>query len=125
MNVLLDTDIAVEIQRGRDRLILTQWSDLVASGASILCSPVVVAEIWAGARPQERQLISSFFDALYCLPADYETGQLAGEFMRRYAKSRSVEMADALIAASAIQHQAALWTHNRKHYPMPNLSFYS
>lgn len=124
MNVLLDTDIAIEIQRARDELILSKWSELVVSGATILCSPVVAAEIWAGARPREHQFIANFFDSLICLPADYETGRLAGEYMREFARSHSLEIADALIAAAAVQHQAALWTRNRKHYPMPSLTFH-
>jgi len=44
---------------------------------------------------------------------------LAGEYLRRYNKSHNLKIADALIAASAVQNQADLWTRNRKHYPMP------
>jgi predicted nucleic acid-binding protein len=67
-------------------------------------------------------LMESFFDALTCLPTDYETGRLAGDLMRKFAKSHGLEIPDALIAATAIQHSAALWTRNRKHYPMPQLT---
>jgi predicted nucleic acid-binding protein len=35
-----------------------------------------------------------------------------------------VELGDALIAATAVQSKAALWTRDRKHYPMKELSFY-
>jgi predicted nucleic acid-binding protein len=35
-----------------------------------------------------------------------------------------LKIADVLITASATQNQAALWTRNRKHYPMADLSFY-
>jgi predicted nucleic acid-binding protein len=37
----------------------------------------------------------------------------------------NLKIADALVAASAVPHQAALWTRTRKHYPMPDLSFYA
>lgn len=124
MSVLLDTDIAIEIQRGRDQRILEKWTNLVASGETIYFSPVVSAEIWAGARPREFQLIAGFFNALVCLPANDETGELAGGFVRKYGPSHSVEFADALIAAAAVQHQASLWTRNRRHYPMPQVTFY-
>jgi len=90
----------------------------------VYCSPVVVAEIWAGALPHEYLPIMKFFGALTCLAADYETGRIAGEFLRQYARSHHLEVPDALIAAAAIQHQAALWTRSRKHYPMPQLTFY-
>ncbi len=125
MNILLDTDIAIEVLRARDQTILFKCSELIDSGAAILYSPVTAAEVWAGARPHEQQLISRFFRALVCIPADYETGQLAGEFLRKYAKSHSVEIADALIAAAAVQGESALWTRNRKHYPMQELTFHN
>jgi predicted nucleic acid-binding protein len=124
MSVLLDTDIAIEIQRARNQSILAKWSALVASGEDILCSPIMVAENWAGARPLEHQALANFFDALICVAADCETGRLAGEYLLRYARSHSLEVADAFIAAAAVQHQASIWTRNRKHYPMPQLTFF-
>lgn len=124
MSVLLDTDVVIEILRGRDRRIGAQWASLVGSGTRLFYSPVVAAETWAGARPQEHLLVRSFFDSLTCLPADEDTGKLAGDLLRAYARNHSLEVPDALIAAGAIQHQAALWTRNRKHYPMPQLTFY-
>ncbi len=125
MSVLLDTDIVIEIQRGRNPEVAARWTALVASGTSILFPPVVAAETWAGARPQEYLLVQSFFDNLICLPTDYETGRIAGGLLRAFARSHSLDVPDALIAAAAIRHGAALWTRNHKHYPMPNLSFYS
>jgi predicted nucleic acid-binding protein len=124
VSVLLDTDVVIAIQRGRDRDIGARWTSLVASGALILYSPVVAAEIWAGARPQEHALIENFFESLTCIPAEYEIARLAGELLRKYARSHSLEVPDALIAATAIQRQSALWTRNRKHYPMTGLLFY-
>jgi predicted nucleic acid-binding protein len=123
VNVLLDTDIAIEILRARDQAILARWKNLAGSSTEILCSPVVAAEIWAGARPGEFQMIDAFFDALTCVAMDYDTGRIAGELLRRYARSHSLEVPDALIAGAALQHQAALWTRNRKHYPVPQLTF--
>ncbi len=124
MSILLDTDVVIEIQRGKDHQIGAKWASLVASGALMLYSPVVAAETWAGARPQEHPLVQSFFDSLTCLPADDETSRLAGDLLRKYARSHSLEVPDALIAAAAIQHNATLWTRNRKHYPMAQLTFY-
>jgi predicted nucleic acid-binding protein len=125
VNVLVDTDVVIEILRARDQKILSQWSELVFSGQPILCTPLVVAEVWAGARPQEHRVLTAFFELLVCLPADDETGISAGGLLHKYARSHSLEVPDALIAAAAIQHQAALWTCNRKHYPMPQISFLS
>jgi predicted nucleic acid-binding protein len=125
VTVLLDTDISIEILRGRNQVIGSKWLALVASGAVVACSPVIAAEIWVGALPHEHQLISIFFRPLICIPTDYEIGRLAGELLRTYAKSHGLEVPDSLIAATSILYKADLWTRNRKHYPMPQLTFYS
>jgi predicted nucleic acid-binding protein len=124
MNVLIDSDVLIEVLRGRDQTIIAKWQALIVASSEVLFSPVTAAEIWRGAFPQEHQTILKNLAFLECAQADYETGRIAGDFLRRYAKSHSLEIADALIAAAAIQHRAALWTRNRKHYPMPHLTFY-
>jgi predicted nucleic acid-binding protein len=35
-----------------------------------------------------------------------------------------MKIGDALIAAAAAQHRAALWTRNRKHFPMLEIDFF-
>ena len=35
-----------------------------------------------------------------------------------------METADALIAAGAVANSAELWTRNRKHYPMKEITFF-
>lgn len=125
MTVLLDTDVAIEILRAKDQTISSKWSALVASGAIVGYCPVIAAEVWAGALPHEHELISVFFRPLICIPTDYEIGKLAGELLRKFARSHSLEIPDALIAATAIQQRAALWTRNRKHYPMQQLTLFS
>jgi predicted nucleic acid-binding protein len=122
--ILVDSDVLIEVSRGRKASILKQWEDLGASDAVLLCSPVTVAEIWHGARPAEHQILDALFSALICVPVDLEIGRRAGEYLRLYHASHSVELGDALIAAAAVVHQAALWTSNRKHYPMPEVEFW-
>lgn len=125
MSVLIDSDIVIEVLRARDAVILAQWSNLADSSSPILVSPITFAEIGAGARSGEMQAIARFFAPLTCVVIDQKIGQLAGEYLRQYSKSHNLKIADALIAASAVQNQAALWTRNRKHYPMHELSFYA
>jgi predicted nucleic acid-binding protein len=125
MTVLLDSDVIIEILRRRNDLVFVQWSELAASNALVLTSPINVAEIEAGARPSEMGAIQQFFALVECSAIDEPVGKRAGELMRRYSRSHGVQIADALIAATALHRQAALWTRNRKHYPMPELTFYS
>jgi hypothetical protein len=125
MSVLIDSDIVIEVLRERDQAILAQWGKLADSLSPILVSPITVAEIEAGARSREMPAIARCFAPLTCVAIDQKIGQLAGVYLRQYAKSHHLEIADALIAASAMQCKAALWTRNRKHYPMPELKFYA
>jgi predicted nucleic acid-binding protein len=85
---------------------------------------VTAAELWAGARPREHQALTNLFRVLLCAPIDGETGRQAGNYLHQYGKSHGLELGDALIAAAALLNDAELWTRNRKHYPMKELSFY-
>jgi predicted nucleic acid-binding protein len=122
--VLVDSDILIEVSRGRDQAIVLRWLELSRSEEIVLYSPVTAAELWAGALPHEHGPLTHLFEALQCAPTDKETGRLAGDYLRQYRRSHSLELGDALIAAAAMQNQAALWTRNRKHYPMKSLIFY-
>ena len=124
MTVVVDSDILIEVLRARDAAILLRWSSLAQGRDIPLYSPVSAAEIWAGARPAEHAQIVRLLRSMTCAAAWYETGRLAGELLLQFNKSHGLRLGDALIAATAIEHQAALWTRNRKHYPMKNLSFF-
>jgi predicted nucleic acid-binding protein len=97
---------------------------LSRSDIVIACSPVTIAEIWHGARPAEHSVLDALFRAIACIPVDAAIGRRAGDYLRQFAKSDQVELGDALIAATASIHDLALWTRNRKHYPMENLAFF-
>ncbi len=124
MTVLVDSDILIEVSRGKNTGIVSRWIDLSGSDAAVLYSPVSVAELWAGARPHEYDALNNLFRALTCIPIDEETGHRAGGYLRKYRRSHGVEVADAFIAAAAVANNAVLWTRNRKHYPMKEVSFF-
>jgi predicted nucleic acid-binding protein len=124
VTVLVDSDILIEVSRGRDQEILSRWTALSQSDDVILYSPVAAAELWAGARQSEFEALTNLFAALTCTPVDEETGCQAGDYLRHYRKSHGLELGDALVASAALLNHAALWTRNRKHYPMKELSFF-
>ncbi len=92
--------------------------------AVLACSPVTVAELWHGARPREHKILQDLFEVIQCVPIDLEIGRRAGDYLRMFAKSHSVELEDALIAATASVHGLELWTRNRRHYPMKEVAFF-
>ena len=121
-SVLIDSDILIEVSRARDKAILARWDELSRSDTVPLCSPVTVAELWHGALPHEQKTLRSLFAAVACVAIDIEIGQRAGDYLRQYAKS--LELGNALIAATSTIHKLQLWTRNRRHYPMKEIAFY-
>jgi hypothetical protein len=124
VTVLVDSDIVIEVCRERNRDIVSRWREVGESGRAIMYSPITAAELWNGVRPYERETLTQFFRTLLCAPIDHETGRQAGDYLRQYRKSHGVQITDALIAAAAVLNRAELWTRDRKHYPMKELSFY-
>jgi predicted nucleic acid-binding protein len=124
MTVVVDSDVLIEVSRNRDGSLISAWLTLTESEIEVMYSPVSAAELWAGALPHEHDVLTRLFRSLRCALSDEETAKLAGDYLRRYRKSHGLELPDALIAAAAVQNQAALWTRNRKHYPMKEVTFY-
>ena len=122
--VLVDSDVLIEVLRGRNRVILDRWIDLRDSGDPVVYSPITAAEIWRGVRPSETSAVEAVFSALVCIPIDEAIGRRAGEYLARYHASHGIELGDAFIAATSSVHELRLWTRNRKHFPMRNLHHY-
>jgi len=123
-SVLIDSDILIEVSRARDSIILARWGQLALSKLPLFCSPVTVAELWHGVRPPEHAALTALFSVIECVSIDAAIGRRAGEYLRRFAKSHHIELADALIAATASLHNLKLWTRNRRHYPMTDVAFF-
>lgn len=117
--VLLDTDILIDILRGHEA-IRTVLFDLTER-AIPCCSVISVAELYAGMRPEEKHATDSLLDALVIVPVTQEIAEVAGRFKRR-VKSRRLELADCLIAATAFLEGAMLATGKTKDYPMPEIT---
>ena len=101
MTVLVDSDVLIEVSRGKNAGIVSKWNALNSSIAAILFSSVSVAEVWGGVRTGEADALDKLFRLLVCIPIDSDIGRRAGGFMQQYRKSHGVEIADAMIAASA------------------------
>lgn len=121
--VLLDSDIIIEVLRGREEVVDATLA-LESSGVATYCSPVAWAEIYAGVRPGEEALTRAFFETRGEVILDARAGRRAGEYLARYARSHGVEITDALVAAAAATTGLRLWTLNRRHYPMQDVDFF-
>jgi len=113
--MILDSDILIWLLRGKKEIV-KQFASLIEQDLCI--TPIQIAEIHVGLRAGEHEKTSRFLDFFTVLPLDQAIGARAGDLMREFRKSHQVDLPDALIAATALQHRLKLWTLNRKHYPM-------
>jgi predicted nucleic acid-binding protein len=117
---LLDTDVIIEWLRGNESVVAwLQAAD--AAGEYLACTPVNVAELYAGLRPQEAFTVGEVLQVLHCLDIDERVGHKAGRYRFSFGKSHGLEIADAIMAASAHVHGLTLCTGNLRHYPMRDI----
>ena len=108
MTVLIDSDVLIEVSRGKNADVVSKWIDLSESDAAVLYSPVSVAELWSGARPSEHDALTKLFLALKCAPIDEETGLRAGRYLQQYRRSHGVDHPQARLPRRHVRLPRAL-----------------
>jgi predicted nucleic acid-binding protein len=124
MQLLLDTSVLIDALRLRGGR--RQWlAELVRAGHTLTTSAVNLAEVYAGMRPEEEARTKIFLNALECHEITASVAETAGKLKRRWAqKGRTLTLADAMIAAVALQQGSPLATDNRRDFPMSQLQLY-
>ncbi len=122
-DILLDTNIIIGWLRGNED-ITKELLNLRNAGWLICHTPITKAEVYWGLRHREEKTTEAFFAACQSLPVTDEVGEKAGRYLAEYHKSHAVDIADALIAATAYVHKAVLFTLNRRHYPTKDIRFH-
>jgi len=85
----------------------------------LLISAIGVAELFSGARgPEEIAALDQFMLAFEVIPVDERLARQGGILRQEYHPSHGIGLADALIAAAALEAGAELITFSRRHYPM-------
>jgi len=112
--VLFDTDVLIWVLRGNEKAAGAVDD---ADGRSL--AVVTYMELLQGARDKrEVKAIKSFIadTGFVVLPLSENIGHRASIYLEEYGLSSSLSMADALIAATAIEANEPLLTGNDKHY---------
>ena len=113
-NGLVDTDVLIDYLRGVPAAV-----DARLALGEVSVSVVSVAELFAGFRGAREQAdIGRLLAECQVLPITEDVAREAGLFKKKYFASHSVELPDAMIAATALVYRLALFTLNVKHYPM-------
>jgi len=120
---LLDSNVLIQHLRGHGAT-----TDLLARSA--LNGPLGIAaicrtEVIAGMRENERAATLRFLDALACYPLDASVADRAGELIR-HSRGRgiTIDVPDAIIAATALEYGLVLLTYNARHFPISQLKLY-
>ena len=113
---LVDTDVLIDYLRGNDKAV----NYIKTYSKNILVSSISVAELYAGVKDNERTVLAEFIGLFPVLPVTMIIAKIGGDYKREFFKTHNPGLADALIAATAKTHNAALKTLNTKHFPMLN-----
>ena len=119
--MIIDTDVLIWYLRG-DR----KAKGVVEAAIPFSVSAVTYMELVQGMKDKTefRQFQKTFVAwGIHILPIDREISSRAIFYVQEYHLSHSMQMADALIAATAVQGADTLMTANDKHYRhIPNLA---
>ena len=120
ISCLVDTDITIDFLRRRDyaRDLLNHW----AGKGLLAISALTHLEIYQGMKTGEEGATNAFLDGLVSIVVDIPVARQAGIMLRELrSKGTTIGIADAIIAATALQSGAPLLTNNVEHYPFPDL----
>ena len=120
---LLDTNILIRYLRkteGYHNLLST-----LAVGDWLCISTITRFEVVRGMRDHEREATFSLLNSFESQNVSTEIADAAGELVRSgRIRGITISEADALIAATAMQHNLALVTTNAKYFLMHNMIVY-
>ena len=120
ISCLVDTDITIDFLRRRDYAqdLLNHW----AGKGLLAISALTHLEIYQGMKTGEEGATNAFLDGLVSIVVDIPVARQAGIMLRELrSKGTTIGIADAIIAATALQSGAPLLTNNVEHYPFPDL----
>lgn len=116
MTRLLDTSVLVAIMRRREPAL--RWANRNAARPFAVAT-VTLVELYRGATMEsDRTQIEAAVGSVDLIAADGPIAVRAGDIMRDFERKVGLDMADAIIAATAQIAQLPLLTLNLKHFPM-------
>ena len=113
---IIDTDILIDVTKmheAADAFVKTQ------RGAGIQISIVTAMEVVIGCRDKAELIqMQRFLQQCTILPVSETASQMGYEFVESFALSHGMQIADALIAATALERGLTLYSKNIRHFRM-------
>ncbi|HPA47642.1 MAG TPA: type II toxin-antitoxin system VapC family toxin [bacterium] len=114
---LIDTDILVDALKGNERS--KQFLYQQRTGGTIQISVITAMELIRGCRNAgELRSLLDFLDTFSVLPIGPVATQKSYQWMVSYSLSHGLQIPDALIAGTAVEHDLTLFTGNTRHFRM-------
>ncbi len=117
MTILVDTSFLIAHLRG-EAPCTAFLKRHIESGTDLCISPVTTAELLAGERldaPGEAAVLE-LLGLFRTEPVTYTVGAAAGRLLRTRARAHGLRLADALIAATALNADCPLATLDQRHF---------
>lgn len=108
--VVVDTSVWIGLYRKQSAIVARRLSQLVARNEAAVCGPVWVEFVGGFRSPQRREEYAEMLGAYPWLDTPRHAFELAATWCATYAK---VAPGEAIIAATAFVHDAALLTTDR------------
>jgi predicted nucleic acid-binding protein len=120
---LLDTDVIIWHLRGRQD-VTRALRELQAFGVPA-CSALSVLEVQVGLKKGEEERTAHFLSSLSVIAVTKEIAERAAlEIRDQRAQGITIDIPDAIIAATCLTQGLTLVTYNKKHYPFETLIFH-
>lgn len=118
MSLLVDTNVVIDLLRGREQGLHLLESDR----DPLMVSVVTVHEIYAGMRTGEEEMTETMLSGFELVPFGADEARLSGRWWREYReRGITLDLRDLAIAAAAVVRGLPLATGNVKDFPMPEL----
>ena len=119
--IILDTDILLNHLQGNLAAMQYLSAQMSASG-TVALSVVTLAEVLSTVRYDEEAPINKLLGFFFVLDISESVARQASLYLRQFRPSQSLDVSDALIAATAYFAGATLITRNTKRYPMDDIT---
>jgi predicted nucleic acid-binding protein len=120
---LLDTDVIIWHLRGREET--TEALKEIQRYGVPSCSALSILEVQLGVKKGEEGKTIRFLEALRVFVVDRSLANHGAQLIRECrGKGITLDIPDAVIAATCLQHDLILLTYNTRHYPIKGLRFY-
>ena len=117
--IVVDTDILIDAGRGNERAIA--YLERKEDESVLAVSVVTVMELLVGCEnKKEQRALEQFVRRFYVLPITESISERAVGLLKKYRLSHGLLIADALIAATAMENGMSLASKNQRDYRFIN-----